>query len=169
MNYILLLIASFLFLTAIAIFSPTKLPYTCIKHCDGDTSHFQNHKGEVFKVRYEFMDADEKRQPFGAMASERLAKLVPIGSGVNIEFNGKDKFGRWIGTIYTKRLNVNFEMVSTGYAVAETDYKGDRVTKNQYERAEQYAKDHKLGRWKRHEWCKERPSEYRKRIKSGVK
>lgn len=163
MNYILVLIASFLFLTAIAVLSPLKLPYTCIKHCDGDTSHFRNHKSEVFKVRYEFMDADEKQQPFGTMATRRLNELVPVGSTVNIDFNGKDHYERWIGTIYTRHFNVNYEMVSTGYAVAETSYKGDRYTKNQYEQAEKYAKAHKLGRWARHEWCRERPSDFRRK------
>jgi endonuclease YncB( thermonuclease family) len=142
-----------------------QLPYTCVKHIDGDTSDYRDLQGEIRRVRYEFMDADESKQPFGSYATQRLTQLVPIGSQVNLRFNGKDRYNRDIVTVETHTLNINYEMVATGYAVSETNYKGDRATKNQYIAAEKYAESHRLGRWSRHEWCAERPSEYRDRIR----
>lgn len=163
MTYIIIAIAITFFLLWRSRKPNRRLPYTCIRHIDGDTSEYRDDRGNRYTVRYEFMDADESDQTFGSHATKRLTQLVPVGSRVNLKFNGIDRYGRHIATVETDKLNINYEMVVKGFAVSETNYKGDRATKRQYIAAEQYAKSQKLGRWSRREWCAERPSEFRDR------
>jgi len=166
MIYLLIAIAIFIFLQWRSHKQKLpQLPYTCVRHIDGDTSDYRDRQGNIHRIRYEFMDADESKQPFGSHATQRLTQLVPVGSQVNLRFNGNDRYNRDIATVETHKLNVNYEMVFSGYAVSETNYKGDRATKNQYLAAEKYAESHRLGRWSRREWCAERPCDYRARVR----
>lgn len=162
MTYIIIAIAITFFLLWRSRKSTRRLPYTCIRHIDGDTSEYRDDRGNRYTVRYEFMDADESNHPFGSHATKKLNQLVPVGSRVSLEFNGVDRYGRHIATVKTDRLNVNYEMVVNGFAVSETSYKGDPSVKQQYIAAEKYAESHELGRWSRPEWCAMRPSGFRR-------
>lgn len=61
-------------------------------------------------------DLEEKRR--GYAAKERLNKLIAEASegSLMLHSNGIGKYGRVLGTIYNKKLNLNMKMVSEGHA-----------------------------------------------------
>lgn len=158
---ILIAIALLLILWAIASSQSPSLPYTCTKHCDGDTSYFQK-DGVTYMVRYAYMDADESDHPYGKIAKQKLTELIPIGSQVNLYFLGKDRYQRHVAVVSTRTHNVNYEMVANGHAIAETSYLGDQETKAKFVEAEKFARSLKLGRWSKKEYCRITPKEWRK-------
>jgi micrococcal nuclease len=86
---------------------------------DGDT--FWARCPDDLKVRLLLIDAPERDQfPFGRRSSAALAKLLPVGGRVDLEFDvqARDRYGRALAYAYGAdgRL-VNEEMVRSGYAV----------------------------------------------------
>ncbi len=164
MNYpliIAIIVIAIFLIWAIALSQTPSLPYTCVKHCDGDTSHFRT-GDTTYVVRYAYMDADESDHPYGKIAEQKLTDLIPIGSQVNLYFLGKDRYQRYVAVVSTRTHNVNFEMVANGHAIAETGYLGDQETKAKFVEAEKLARSPKLGRWSKKEYCRITPKEWRK-------
>ena len=77
---------------------------------DGDTIQ---HQGQ--KIRLNGIDAPERGQPYGAKATRALARQLRRGK-VTCRLQGKDKYGRHLGTCYVQGRNVNEWMVHNGYA-----------------------------------------------------
>ena len=69
------------------------------------------------------VDTPEADQaPFGQMATQTLASLMPVGSEVLIEpdVEASDQYGRILGYIWSGGVMVNWAMVRSGYAVVLT-------------------------------------------------
>jgi micrococcal nuclease len=81
---------------------------------DGDTVTLLSGRKQ-YKIRLNEIDCPEKGQPYGDKARQKLASLI-FGMDVRASISGKDRYGRFIGTISAGSLDVNAEMVKTGYA-----------------------------------------------------
>jgi endonuclease YncB( thermonuclease family) len=79
---------------------------------DGDTLTAQLSDGKTVKVRLQWIDAPELRQPYGQAARLALAALVD-NQDVLIDSAGPDRYGRLLGAIY---LSVNAALVEQGAA-----------------------------------------------------
>jgi|SRR3569623_1268456 len=91
---------------------------------DGDTlTVLVDH--EQMKVRLAEIDAPESHQDFGQRAKQALGNLV-FSKEVSVDYEGKDRYGRTIGRVYLGDLDVNAEMVRTGYAWVYRQYAKDQ-------------------------------------------
>lgn len=90
------------------------------KVVDGDTLDVQLSSG-LIRVRLHGIDAPEKTQPHGNVATATLSTLV-LNKQVQIEPFEQDRYERLIGIIYIDDLNVNAELVSRGHAWAFRRY-----------------------------------------------
>ena len=149
---------------ALAILYYWRSSYKIIKHCDGDTSWVKPLIGKKFKVRYAVIDANESRQAGGKEATQYLNRILPIGSRVVIIPTSKHKsYDRdMIGTVYHNFKNINLAMLKAGYAVIDPRYLTADI-QEQYTKAQDRAKAHRLGRWGHASHCAEMPWEFRKR------
>lgn len=91
---------------------------------DGDTLTVLVDHRQV-KVRLSDIDAPESRQDYGQRAKQALGDLV-FGQEVVVDNDGKDRYGRAIGHVHLGQLDVNAEMVRTGYAWVYRQYAKDR-------------------------------------------
>jgi endonuclease YncB( thermonuclease family) len=120
---------------------------------DGDTVDVRTAEG-ILRIRLEGIDCPEDDQPWGEIAKAGLIKMIG-GRGVMIELCCKDKYGRWLGTIFVKDkdtgalTNVNARMVLLGHAWVyraflshlPRDRRGDLYQK------ERWARSRKVGLW----------------------
>lgn len=85
---------------------------------DGDTVWVTDAAGK-HKIRLAKIDAPESDQPYGKESTKFLSRLV-YGKVVEVEWMGRDRYGRILGIVYLKRdavkVDVNLEMVKTGNA-----------------------------------------------------
>lgn len=77
------------------------------------------------KIRLAEIDAPESHQDYGQRAKQALGNLV-FGRQVSVDDGGKDRYGRTLGRVYLGQLDVNAEMVRTGYAWVYVKYARDR-------------------------------------------
>lgn len=125
----------------------------CITVIDGDTVIVEESDGSRFRIRLAFIDAPEMKQPGGVKAKEYLTSLLK-GKDVIVKFSSIDKYGRIIGVVYregdlsvfkttTVNMSVNYNVVYAGHAWYYKDYAKDI----NFERAEERAKEAKVGLW----------------------
>lgn len=122
---------------------------------DGDTLTCLATGNQQIKVRLNQIDAPEKGQDFGNAAGKKLSSLV-YGKTVSLKTSGTDRYGRVTADVFSGSLNVNKEMVRTGYAWAYRQY----VKDGQYLQLEQQARLSTLGLWSQPNPIY--PSEFRK-------
>jgi micrococcal nuclease len=83
---------------------------------DGDTVHCSG-----VKIRLLLIDSPERKQrPFGQRATQQLARLIPVGTTVRLEYDldRTDRYGRTLAYLYTPGGTlVNEAMVRQGFAV----------------------------------------------------
>ena len=102
---------------------------------DGDTFIFDYHT----RVRMSNIDAPELSQPFGQESKIFLKQYE--GKRGTIKTMGKDKYGRTLAVLYVDNENINLLSVNRGFAWKFICH--DAI----YQRAQNYAQDHKLGLW----------------------
>jgi micrococcal nuclease len=85
---------------------------------DGDTFHCRDGR----KVRLIGIDAPERRQSFGSVASHALLKMLPLGTAVRLErdVTVTDRYGRLLAYVWVGAILVNEAMVRDGWAVLYT-------------------------------------------------
>ena len=112
-----------------------------IRVVDGDTIRARA-DGEEIKIRLVNIDAPEIGQPFGNKSKNFLDKLL-YAKKVTLLAEGKDRYGRVLGNIFSDKSNVNAMMVKFGFAWVYEKY-----TKNSslYDHQNQ-AKRKNLGLW----------------------
>lgn len=109
---------------------------------DGDTVTLLLNNSTTIKVRLSEIDAPEKNQPWGQKSKEALTLLVATRS-VSVRVNGKDRYGRTLGTLLIGEENINKLMVKHGNAWAYTKY----VVDQEYFDLQAYAKKQRVGLW----------------------
>lgn len=117
---------------------------------DGDTIELEG--GE--RLRYIGIDTPElhdPRKPVQCFAQEASEKNKQLVEGKLVKFykdvNERDKYQRLLGYVYGENgLFINLELVKTGYAFSYT-YPPDISKQVEFQKAEQDAKEKKLGLW----------------------
>ncbi|EPW7417787.1 thermonuclease family protein [Campylobacter upsaliensis] len=105
------------------------------------------------KIRLYGIDAPELKQAYGKEAKEYLSALV-LKQEVSLIIENKDKYDRFVGTLFLKGQDINKEMVKNGYAHAYESFS------KKYLAEQADAKMFKLGLWQDEKAVK--PSEFRK-------
>ena len=83
---------------------------------DGDKLRVLNAGGSQHRVRLQGIDSPETKHAFGTKARNRLADLT-MGKAVAVEVNGRDRYGRTLGTVEAAGQDVNRQMVADGMAL----------------------------------------------------
>ena len=114
---------------------------------DGDTIELE----DGTKIRYIGINAPEKGQNFYEEATQRNRELVE-GKEVRLEYDVQkfDQYGRTLAYVFVGNIFVNLQLVKEGLAVIYTVPPNVKYTDQLYQ-AEQYAKEHELGIWKKSE------------------
>ena len=108
---------------------------------DGDTVHVF-YQDEVYKIRLTEIDAPERDQPYGNNSTEYLRSLLKDGR-VDVDISGTDRYGRKLGRLYWRGIDINRELVSAGYAWVYDQY----VTDNSFYENQSKARNSKKGLW----------------------
>ena len=116
---------------------------------DGDTITVLDAAHEQYKIRFAFIDAPEKAQPYGQRAKQSLSERV-YRQPVKVDVIEKDRYGRIVGRVWHGETDVNLAQLKGGYAWHYRFY----ASKNQssgdfsrYEDAERQAREQHLGLW----------------------
>ncbi|EAJ5287599.1 thermonuclease [Campylobacter upsaliensis] len=132
------------------------------KVIDGDTIEFlaktskENPYNHIIKLKIRLygIDAPELKQAYGKEAKEFLSALV-LKQEVSLIIENKDKYDRFVGTLFLKGQDINKEMVKNGYAHAYESFS------KKYLAEQADAKMFKLGLWQDEKAVK--PSEFRRK------
>ena len=111
------------------------------KIVDGDTVHVF-YQDELYKIRLTEIDAPERDQPYGNNSTEYLKSLLKEGM-VDVDISGTDRYGRKLGRLYWRGMDINRELVSAGYAWVYDQY----VTDNSFYENQSKARNSKKGLW----------------------
>lgn len=113
---------------------------TIIRVIDGDTYVFQTEEGS-FKVRMLGIDSPENDQPYSRQSKEFLTRYLNRAAITRV--TGTDRYGRMVGTLIVDGADINLLEVRQGYAWHYKKYLKDAA----YARAEQDARQKKVGIW----------------------
>jgi micrococcal nuclease len=97
-----------------------------VKVYDGDTVTCLDDMNQQQKVRLAGIDAPEAGQDFGQVSRQALAGMV-FGKTIEVVDDGRDRYGRWVGRLYTDGIDVNQQMVATGNAWHYAAYSNDQT------------------------------------------
>lgn len=77
----------------------------------------RNETIRLYGINTPELRGDEKAD--GYASKDKLLELMPIGSDITITTikDTKEKYGRYLGIIYVNSMNINEELVKTGFAV----------------------------------------------------
>ena len=127
------------------------------KHIDGDTIRVEI-DGHEETVRFIGIDTPEThgqgglRECFGREASERTAKLLPVGTKVRLvrDVEPRDRYGRLLAYVYRALdgLFVNLALARDGYAAVLT-YPPNVAHADEFVTATAEAREHNRGLWRR--------------------
>ncbi|PIC62823.1 hypothetical protein CSV79_15135 [Sporosarcina sp. P13] len=130
------------------------LAVTLVKIIDGDTIKIM-YNGKEQNVRYLLIDTPETnhprlgKQPFGDEAKQRNIELIHSGK-LEIEFDiGQryDKYDRLLAYIYVDGKSVQETLLEEGLARVAYVYPPNTRYLDPYEKAQEKAKEQKLGIW----------------------
>ena len=114
-----------------------------VKVVHGDTITILDAEQKQHEVRLYGIETPEYEQPYGRAAMKALADLI-AGEGVGIDVKNTDRYGRPVGVVYKGNMNVNLQMVKSGYAWWLKKY---APFDDDLRLAEQLARADKLGLW----------------------
>lgn len=129
--------------TMLLISTPT-LATTCkiVGISDGDTATCLTSANKQIKIRFDQIDAPEKKQAYGTQARQTLSNLI-FGKQVTLKIKETDRYGRTVAEVFVGNTNINKQMVEKGMAWAYREY----MTDTDYLRLEGIAKSAKRGLW----------------------
>ena len=89
-----------------------------------------------------------KQQPFAGRSQEHLSKLVRR-QVVVVQWHKKDRYGRLVGTVSVKGLDVGLEQLRAGMAWHYRRYENEQTPEDmmQYSAAESGARARRIGLW----------------------
>ena len=111
-------VVAFIFLTIAFLWPHSEAwcstPVRVVGVSDGDTIRVVAN-GQEARVRLHGIDAPERGQDFGTVATKGLRSLL-AGRQVSIEQTDTDRYGRAVAIVYADGLNVNEAMLTNGWA-----------------------------------------------------
>jgi endonuclease YncB( thermonuclease family) len=115
---------------------------------DGDTITLLDAQRMQHKVRLSGIDAPEKQQAFGNRSKQSLTDLA-YRKHATVETSKSDRYGRIVGKVIVKDLDVNLEQVRLGMAWHYKAYEREqhRADRLFYAAAEDAAKASGAGLW----------------------
>jgi len=113
------------------------------KVADGDTFTLNAAGQEPRAVRLYGIDAPERDQAYGELATTALAAWID-GREVLVAVEDIDHYGRLVGTVFVNDSNINLAMVEQGNAWWYEQYARDAI---ELELAEQQARAARRGLW----------------------
>lgn len=116
---------------------------------DGDTATLLTANNESVRIRFAFIDAPEKSQPYGQAAKKNLGELI-YNQTVSVEVKDKDRYGRTVGQVRVNGKDVNLAQVQAGYAWHYQTYAKkmqSRAEFDAYAQAQANARAARLGLW----------------------
>jgi micrococcal nuclease len=105
------------FFNLLVLFASFTINAKVISVTDGDTIQVMDANKVTYKIRLENIDAPEKGQAYYNNSKQFLLKKLK-GQQVNCIVYKKDRYGRWLATVFNNGININTQMVSTGNAWA---------------------------------------------------
>lgn len=110
---------------------------------DGDTYQLLTSNQQTIKVRMEGIDAPEREMPFHQVSQKYLSQLI-FQKDVILIKTGEDQYGRSLGFTYlSDGTDINLMMLQSGMVWHYKRYNNEVI----YAKAEQKAKEEKLGLW----------------------
>jgi len=110
---------------------------------DGDTFSLLLEKDNFdIKIRINAIDCPERKQPYSQKAKQHLSNLI-FGKNIKVYYSKKDGYGRVLGTVFVNNVNVNEEMIRSGFAWHYVKYSKD----TELQKIEEIAKANKIGLW----------------------
>jgi endonuclease YncB( thermonuclease family) len=142
-----LLAAGFLIATCAAASADTIIGLV-VGVSDGDTITVLDAQRQQHKVRLSGIDAPEKRQDFGYRSKQSLSELA-YGQHVEVETGKSDRYGRSVGKVMVKDLDVNLEQVRRGMAWHYKAYEREQRPADRlaYNTAQDAARASRTGLW----------------------
>ena len=115
---------------------------------DGDTLSLLDASNQTHKIRLSGIDAPEKNQDFGQRAKASFAELAH-GRAASARCQKKDRYRRDVCVVKVNDKDVGLEQVRTGLAWWYRQYAREQTRQERidYEKAEQDAKNRRLGLW----------------------
>lgn len=127
---------------------------TLVECVDGDTAWF-NVDGVKTKVRFLFIDTPESTkevQPYGKEASDYVEKRLKNAKKIELETNldgdQYDKYDRMLAWIFVDGELLQEDIARNGYVKKYYDYGYDYTYKDQIIKADEQAKEDKIGLYK---------------------
>lgn len=119
-----------------------------IRVADGDTVTVLDRQKRSFRVRLAGIDAPERSQAFGTRARQHLAALV-FRKHVSVEHEKVDRYGRIVGKVVIDGVDVNLEMLRSGFAWHYKTYEAEQnpADRAAYSHAEMDAQRARRGLW----------------------
>ena len=130
-----------LLLIPLSLFGDTIYEGKVIKIADGDTLTILVDKQQL-KIRLSDIDTPKREQPFGTKAKQALSNLV-FGKQPRVVEVTIDRYERIVGRVYVDGIDVNRELVATGFAWVYRRYSNDA----ELQELESGAKQKGLGLW----------------------
>lgn len=133
---------------------------------DGDTITVFDENARKYKIRLFAVDAPEtschlptptvadtvcieSAQRAGKESKDNLVRWI-FGKKVYVLINGKDKYNRYVGTVYLGKRDINLQQVKEGYAWIFTRYAEtmNPTLYKDYVASEESARAKRIGLWK---------------------
>ena len=111
---------------------------------DGDTLRIDNKRGGSDIIRLYGIDAPERDQPYGSVATNALTTKVS-DARIRVVVQDTDDYGRKVGTVYLQNRNINLELVTEGHAWW---YEFFAPNNRELRQAHIYARERQLGLWR---------------------
>jgi len=97
-----------------------------VRVIDGDTVVLLTAGNKQERIRLNDIDAPEKGQPYSEASRIFLSDMI-AGKTVRVEYKGRDRYRRILGTIFIGGKNVNEEMVRAGLAWKYQNSRNKRI------------------------------------------
>lgn len=153
---------SFLLVAAFLVAPAADIRGTVVSVADGDTVTVLDGQQKQHRIRLAEIDAPEKGQPFGKQAKQVLSRWV-FGKEVVVRVEGRDRYGRTIGTIFAGGANVNEALLLAGVVWVYRRYSKTAA----YLSIEDEARRRRIGLWSQSDPTP--PWEFRRHRRSGAR
>jgi len=120
-----------------------------IRVTDGDSITVLDVEKAQYKIRLAGIDAPERKQPYGKVARQFLAKQV-FKKQVCVSWYKRDKYKRLVGVVSIDGEDMNLKLLSAGLGWHYKQYQSEQSASDRvrYSEAQESAEDDNVGLWR---------------------